>query len=136
MSDVPPPKWPSGTTGGQRPEPGPGGGAPRTGGPASSAKGNAGSAAAGARGGAAAGRPSLDRAHLEARLAAGAKIEVTERFRQFQPVTQSHIKVCDWLTKAQTLDGIDDLAAGELARSEIVNVLTLFFERSFIVFKS
>jgi hypothetical protein len=78
----------------------------------------------------------MDRAHFEARLAAGAKIEVTERFRQFQPVAQSHIKVCDWLAKAQTLDEIDSIAAGELARSEIVSVLTLFFERSFLVFKS
>jgi hypothetical protein len=93
-------------------------------------------AAAGARGGAAVGRPSLDRANLEARLASGAQMEVTERFRQFQPVQQSHIKICDWLAKAQTLDEIDDLAAGELARSEIVSVHTLFFERSFLVFKS
>ena len=128
MSDVEPPKWPSS---------GPAGPAgPAKNGPFSAAKLTPGPGTAGARGGAAAGRPSLDRAHLEARLDAGAPIEVTARFRQFQPVTQSHIKVCDWLAKANTLDEIDHLAAGELARSEIVTVLTLFFERSFLVFKS
>ena len=69
------------------------------------------------------------------RLAAGQIIETTERFRQFQPVAQTHIKICDWLTRARTLDDLDALAAGEVARSEIVSVLTLFFERSFLVFK-
>ena len=36
---------------------------------------------------------------------------------------------------ANTLDEIERLAAGEVARNEIVNILALFFERSFLVFK-
>ncbi len=91
--------------------------------------------ASGAKGGAAAGRPSIDRAQLEMRLAAGQIIETTDRFRQFQPVAQTHIKICDLLGRAHTLDEIDELAAGEVARSEIISILTLFFERSFLVFK-
>src|SRR6185503_11998669 len=92
-------------------------------------------AAEGARGGAAAGRPSIDRAQLEMRLAMGQIIETTDRFRQFQPVAQTHIRICDLLSRARTLDDIDELAAGEVARSEIISILTLFFERSFLVFK-
>jgi hypothetical protein len=97
------------------------------------AAGAKGSAPTSAKGGAAAGRPSIDRARLEARLTAGAVIKTTDRFRQFQPVAQSHIKVCDWLAQAKTLAEIETLAAGEVAASEILNVLVLFFERSFLV---
>ena len=86
-----------------------------------------------ARGGAAAGRPSIDRAQLEARLSAGAVIKTTERFRQFEPVAQSHIKVCEWLHQAKTLAELEELAAGQVAASEILSVLVLFFERSFLV---
>ena len=78
---------------------------------------------------------SIDRAQLEMRLAAGQIIETTDRFRQFQPVAQTHIKICDLLARAHTLDELDAMAAGEIARSEIVSILTLFFERSFLVFK-
>ncbi len=118
MSDVPEPRWPSQGAASSRPGASAG---PR--------------AAEGAKGGAAAGRPSIDRASLEVRLAAGQIIETTERFRQFEPVAQAHIKICDWLQRAHTLDEIDALAGGEIARSEIVSILTLFFERSFLVFK-
>jgi hypothetical protein len=142
MSEVPQPRWPS-----QGAEPtsvrddrgGSSGAAssaqrtdapPRAGAPFGSR-----GASASATGGAAAGRPSIDRAQLELRLAAGQLIETTERFRQFQPVAQAHIKVCDWLNRARTLDEIDALAKGEVARTEIVSILTLFFERSYLVFK-
>jgi hypothetical protein len=133
MSEVPEPRWPSQ---GASPTPpreewGPGA---RTPPPRTSAPPGA-RAGAGAQGGAAAGRPSIDRAQLEMRLAAGQIIETTDRFRQFQPVAQSHIKICDLLASARTLDAIDKLAAGEVARSEIISILTLFFERSFLVFK-
>jgi hypothetical protein len=97
------------------------------------AAGEKGGAHAAAKGGAAAGRPSIDRARLEARLGAGAVIKTTERFRQFQPVAQSHIKVCDWLAQAKTLDEIEALAAGQVSDVEILSVLVLFFERSFLV---
>jgi hypothetical protein len=92
-----------------------------------------GGAPAAARGGAAAGRPSIDRAQLEARLAAGAVIKTTERFRQFQPVARGHIKVCDWLKDCRTLAEIEARSAGQVAPSEILSVLVLFFERSFLV---
>jgi hypothetical protein len=142
MSDVPPPRWPSQGAGPTPMRDGVGGSSiagspaqrasasPQTGAPFGARGGPA-----GASGGAAAGRPSIDRAQLEMRLAAGQEIETTERFRQFQPVAQAHIKMCDWLGRARTLEEIDALAAGELARSEIVGILTLFFERSYLVFK-
>jgi hypothetical protein len=140
MSDVPKPRWPS-----QGAEPAPprddrattGSGSPprRIVAPPRPPFASRGAAGSGASGGAAAGRPQIDRTQLEARLVAGQKIETTERFRLFQPVAQSHIKVCDWLTRAHTLDDLDALAAGEVARSELIKILTLFFERSFLVFK-
>jgi hypothetical protein len=140
MSDAPEPRWPS------QGAPGAGGREDRDDGARTTDAGTRSTpprpapswnakAASGAKGGAAAGRPSIDRAQLEMRLAAGHMIEVTDRFRQFQPVAQAHIKICDWLARARTLDDIDALAAGEIARSEIISVLTLFFERSFLVFK-
>jgi hypothetical protein len=136
MSEVPEPRWPSQGAGPTPPREEWGSGA-RTPPPQNAAAGaRAGAGApAGAKGGAAAGRPSIDRAQLEMRLAAGQTIEVTDRFRQFQPVAQTHIKICDLLGRANTLDQIDELAAGEVARSEILSILTLFFERSFLVFK-
>jgi hypothetical protein len=140
MSEVPQPRWPSQ---GADPTParddrggafGAASSAPRTGAPPRTGA-QLGGRGSGATGGAAAGRPSIDRAQLEMRLAAGQRIETTERFRRFQPVAQAHIKICDWLARARTLDEIDALAAGEIARSEIISILTLFFERSFLVFK-
>ena len=137
MSEVPEPRWPSQGAGPTSPREESRSGArtppPRTG-AQPAARAGAG-AAAGAQGGAAAGRPSIDRAQLEMRLAAGQIIETTDRFRQFQPVAQTHIRICDLLARAHTLDDIDELAAGEVARSEIISILTLFFERSFLVFK-
>jgi hypothetical protein len=87
----------------------------------------------GASSGGAAGRPAMDRAHLETRLGAGARWKTTERFRQFQPVSQNHIKMCDWLGQAKTLAQVEALAGGKLTTEDIMSVLVLFFERSFLV---
>ncbi|HVR29141.1 MAG TPA: hypothetical protein VMS86_06345, partial [Thermoanaerobaculia bacterium] len=81
-------------------------------------------------------RPTIDRAQLEARLTAGAVIQTTERFRQFQPVAQSHIKVCDWLAQASTYGELQAKAAGQLPESELLDVLALLLERSFLVLQS
>ena len=79
------------------------------------------------------GRPRMDRGQLEARLVAGAVIHTTERFRQFEPVAQTHIMVCDWLTQATTYSELQAKAEGKLPESSLLDVLVLFAERTFIL---
>ena len=105
-----------------------------TGAKSSGGAGSAKKSAAG-RGGSAArpDRPLIDRAQLETRLQAGAVIRTTERFRQFQPVSHTHIKVCDWLSQSSTYAELAEMAEGQLPDGALLDTLALFLERSFIL---
>jgi hypothetical protein len=49
-------------------------------------------------------------------------------------VAHTHIKLCDWLAQASTLAELEELSTGLLPRSDLLDALALFFERSFVEF--